>query len=136
VRIHCAPFFATLILTTPAAAQIIPTGTPAADILLSQAIAEHRTFLTCSALDPALHQEIATAWQQDTAAAATALAANEVPPAAIAAFTAAAAPENLLPAPDTPFDNVRQLCAGQPDWLDRYRLTPIRLATALPQAFP
>lgn len=126
----------TLLLTTPATAQIIPTGSPAADILLSQAIAEHRTFLTCSALDPALHVAIRTAWQQDTAAAAATLAANQVPPEAITAFSAAAAPENLLPAPDTPFDSVRQLCGDNPDWLARYQQTPIRLATALPKAFP
>ncbi|MCU0826953.1 MAG: hypothetical protein MUE52_06000 [Tabrizicola sp.] len=118
---------ATLLLTTPATAQIIPTGTPAADILLSQALSEHRTFLTCSALDHQIHQQIMQNWQRDVDAAAAALRAATVPQEAIAAFLSAAKPENLMPAPDTPFEDIRQLCDSQPDWATRYAQLDITL---------
>ncbi|WP_137111304.1 hypothetical protein [Rhodobacter sp. SY28-1] len=127
---------ALLLLATPAAAQVIPTGTPAADILLSQAIAEHRVFLTCSALDPATHAQIAENWQRDVTAAAAILTANQVPPEAVTAFTTAAQPENLMPAPDTPWAQVKTLCETQPDWQQRYyqfNLTILELK--LPAAF-
>lgn len=130
------PLLAALLLATPTAAQVIPTGTPAADILLSQAIAEHRTFLTCSALEPRTHARIAEAWEWDVTAAAAILAANQVAPEAIAAFTTAAQAETLLPAPDTPFEDVRQLCDSQPDWMTRYfEFNFTVLALKLPQAF-
>mgnify|MGYP001221564173 CR=1 FL=1 len=124
------------LLTSPTLAQVIPTGTPAADILLSQAIAEHRVFLTCSALDPAIHAQITEDWQRDTAAAVALLTARNVPAEAIAAFTTAAKPENLLPAPDTPFADVSQLCAANPDWQQRYfQLNLTILDLKLPEAF-
>lgn len=110
----------TIALTTQAAAQIIPTGTPAADILLSQAIAEHRVFLTCSALDPATHQQILTNWQKDTAAATAILKTHKVAPEAIAAFTKAADPAALMPSDDTPWAEVTGLCATHPDWQQTY----------------
>lgn len=126
---------AALLLATPLSAQIIPTGKPAADILLSQAITEHRVFLTCSALDPATHRQIIENWQRDVEAATAALRSAKVPPEAITAFTTAAQPENLLPAPDTPFEDIRQLCDGQPDWAIRYaRLTFTLLEFTLPGA--
>lgn len=115
------PLIALLLLATPLAAQVIPTGTPAADILLSRAIAEHRTFLTCSALDPETHALIRTSWQRDTAAAAAILAANGVPPEAISAFTTSAAAENLLPADDTPWAAVTGLCLTDAGWQTRYQ---------------
>lgn len=121
---------------TPATAQIIPTGSPAADILLSQAIAEHRVFLTCSALDPTTHQQITETWQRDITAAAAILTAHQVPPEAIAAFTTAASPETLMPAPDTPWGQVQALCATQPDWQQRYaQLNLTILDLKLPAAF-
>ncbi|MCU0904012.1 MAG: hypothetical protein MUE83_09075 [Tabrizicola sp.] len=127
---------AVLLLTAPAQAQVIPTGSPAADILLSQAIAEHRVFLTCSALDPATHAQIAENWQRDTAAAVAILTANSTPPEAIAAFTAAAAPSALMPADDTAFSDVRQLCDSNPDWQQRYlQFDLIILDLKLPGAF-
>jgi hypothetical protein len=130
-----APVLAGLCL--PALAQIVPTGTPAADILLSHALVEHRVFLTCSALDPQAHQQIVQNWQRDVAAAAAALAAAGVPQDAITAFTTAARPENLLPATDTPFDAVKALCDNNPDWQARYdQLNLTILALKLPQAFP
>ena len=134
-RIPCAPFLALALLTSPTQAQIIPTGTPAADILLSQSLTEHRTFLTCSALDPQTYAQILQNWQRDVTAAAALLASANVPPEAITAFTTAARPENLLPAPGTPFEDVKQLCDSQPDWATRYgqlRLTILELK--LPQA--
>ena len=124
------------LLAAPAAAQVIPTGTPAADILLSQAIAEHRVFLTCSALDPALHAQILANWQKDTAAATTILAARNVPKDAIAAFAAAADPAALMPADETPWAEVRGLCDTRPDWQKDYvqfNLTVLELK--LPGAF-
>jgi hypothetical protein len=124
-------------LTAPAAAQVIPTGSPAADILLSQAIAEHRVFLTCSVLDPAMHQAIAQAWETDIATAARLLADRKVTPEAITAFTTAASPQALLPAPDLPFADVRALCDQHPDWSARYAAgSAIRLADSLPGALP
>jgi hypothetical protein len=125
-----------LLFAMPAAAQVIPTGTPAADILLSQAIAEHRVFLTCSALDPATHAQITQNWQRDVAAAAAILTANKVPPEAITAFTAAADPLALMPAEDTPWTQVKALCDTQPDWQQRYfKLNFTVLDLKLPGAF-
>lgn len=135
VRIHGAPLLA-LLLPLPAAAQVIPTGTPATDILLSQAITEHRVFLTCSALDPATHAQITENWQRDVTAAAAILTANKVPPEAITAFTAAADPANLTPAEDTPWAEVKGLCDTHPDWQRRYyEFNLILLDLKLPAAF-
>lgn len=126
-----------LLLATPLAAQVIPTGTPAADILLSQAIAEHRVFLTCSALDPVTHARILANWQKDIAAATAILTSHQVPPAAIAAFTTAADPAALMPADDTPWAEVQGLCATSPDWQSLYaKLDLIILDLRLPKAFP
>jgi hypothetical protein len=125
-----------LFLPLPLAAQIIPTGTPAADVLLSQAIAEHRVFLTCSALDPQLHALILQNWQRDTAAATAILTAQNVPLEAISAFTTAARPENLMPADDTPWAEVKGLCATQADWLNTYQEFDVTiLELKLPRAF-
>lgn len=127
---------AALLLASPAHAQVIPTGTPAADILLSQAIAEHRVFLTCSALDPALHAQIIANWQRDVTAAAAILTSNQVPPEAITAFTTAAKPENLMPREDTPWAEVQGLCTTHPDWQATYfQLNLTLLALKLPGAF-
>lgn len=125
-----------LFLAAPATAQVIPTGSPAADILLSQAIAEHRVFLTCSALDPALQQQIVAAWRADTDAARTLLTARKVAPDAIAAFVDAADPQALTPQDDTPWAEVRDLCATHPDWRSAYDGTRIILAERLPKALP
>ncbi|NJS38025.1 MAG: hypothetical protein HC783_02425 [Rhodobacteraceae bacterium] len=116
-----------LTLCGPASAQIIPTGTPAADITLSTAIADWRIFVTCSVLDPATHRLVLDALAEDTAAAMAILTANQVPVEAISAFQAAASPYALTPAPDTPFEEVAKLCATQADWSARWRegrLTP------------
>lgn len=125
------------LLATPALAQVVPTGTPAADILLSQAIAEHRLFLTCSALDAQTHQQILGNWQRDVASAKAILAAQGVAPDAIAAFSAAAAPAALMPGPDTPWAEVTALCATRPDWQTAYfQLNLTILELKLPGAFP
>jgi hypothetical protein len=130
------PLLAALLLATPATAQIIPTGSPAADILLSTAITEQRALLTCSALDPARHQNALTLWQQDVAAAITVMAENGVPPAAITTFQDAASAANLLPAEDTPFAAVQAYCQGQDDWPARLDLRDVtNLGRALPGAF-
>jgi hypothetical protein len=124
------------VLATPAFAQVIPTGSPAADILLARALAEHRVFLTCSALDPATHDQIRANWQRDVTAATAILTDRGVPPEAIAAFTEAAGPDRLQPPPDAPFEDVRQTCAANADWQKRYyefNLTILELK--LPQAF-
>jgi hypothetical protein len=110
----------TLLLPLPTLAQVIPTGSPAADILLSQAIAEHRVFLTCSALDPQLHAQILTNWQRDTAAAVAMLTTNKVPPEAIAAFSTAADPAALMPAEETLWADVKAICDTRPDWMKSY----------------
>jgi hypothetical protein len=124
------------LLATPAFAQIIPTGTPAADILLSKAITEHRVFLTCSALDPALHDLIVRNWREDITAATAILTANNVPPESIAAFTTAADPKALLPAADIPFAEVKELCATHADWqTTRALLNFTVLELKLPGAF-
>ena len=117
---YSAPFLIAT-LTSPATAQVIPTGTPAADILLSQAVAEHRVFLTCSALDPLTHQQILTNWQKDIAAATAILTAHTVPQDAITAFTRAADPAALMPSDDAPWAEVKSLCDTQPDWLETYQ---------------
>ena len=124
-------------LTTQATAQVIPTGTPAADILLSQAITEHRVFLTCSALDPATHARIADTWQRDVTAAAAILTANKVPPEAIAAFSTAAAPNALMPGAETPWAAVKGLCDTHSDWQTRLAQFDFTLlGQRLPQVFP
>jgi hypothetical protein len=127
----------TIAFTTPTLAQVIPTGSPAADILLSQAITEHRVFLTCSALDPQLHSQILTNWQRDTAAAVAILTSNKVPPEAITAFSKAADPAALMPSEDTPWADVKALCDTHPDWQDTYfQLNLTILDLKLPAAFP
>lgn len=124
------------LLATPAPAQVIPTGFPAADILLSQAIAEHRVFLTCSALDAQTHAQILTNWQSDITAAAALLKTHNVPPEAITAFAKAAEPAALMPGPDTPWVEVQTLCATHPDWQTDYNQSNmIVLALNLPGAF-
>jgi len=129
-------FAALLLLAVPAQAQVIPTGTPAADILLSQAIAEHRIFLTCNALDPIGHPIMVQRWEADVAAAAAILRTKGVPRAAIDAFTNAARLEALQPAADLPFAEVQQTCLAQSDWPARYaRGDFIRLDRQLPGAF-
>jgi hypothetical protein len=126
----------TLALTPPATAQIIPTGTPAADIVLSRALADQRAFLTCTALDPDNHRMILDFWQADIAAAVAILTENAVPPEAIAAFTAAADPAALALPPDTPFAEVRDYCQAQTHWVMRMnRRDFTELAVALPEAF-
>jgi hypothetical protein len=126
----------TAVLATPLSAQVIPTGTPAADILLSQAIAEHRVFLTCSALDPQLHSQMLTNWQRDTAAAVAILTTNTVPPEAITAFTTAADPAALMPGEDTPWADVKALCDTHPDWQKTYfQFNLTLLDLKLPGAF-
>jgi len=127
----------TALLTTPTAAQVIPTGSPAADILLATAIAEQRVFLTCSALDPEAHALIAKGWRTDIARATAILTEHAVPPEAIAAFTTAADPAALLPSEDTPFTEVMRFCDTHSDWPETYgRLNFIILDLKLPGAFP
>jgi hypothetical protein len=136
LRPTCSGLLLALLLSTPATAQIIPTGTPAADILLSQAITEQRVFHTCSAFDVQTHQSILDLWASDAAFAAEVLAGNNVPPEAIAAFTAAAAPRALLPAPETPFEDVKQFCDTHPAWQTRLaQFDFVILANDLPKAF-
>jgi hypothetical protein len=123
-------------LVTPAAAQIVPTGVPAADILLTRALGEQRIFLTCSALDGEAHRRIRQDWDRDVAAALATLSANTVPADAIAAFTEAARVETLMPSPDTPWSEVRQLCDATPDWPSRTaRRSFTILALTLPPVF-
>jgi hypothetical protein len=127
---------AALFLTTPATAQIIPTGTPAADILLSQAITEQRFFLTCTILDTQTHGFLSDLWQAEVIAVTDLLTENNVRPEAIAAFITAAQPDSLLPAPDTPLKDVRQFCAADADWIRKVnRMEMINLSRQLPQAF-
>lgn len=108
------------LLAAPAAAQVAPTSSAAADILLSQAIAEHRVFLTCSALDTPTHARILADWQADIASAQAILSASATLPEAITAFAKAADPAALMPAPDAPWEDVQALCATHPDWRETY----------------
>lgn len=126
----------TLLLTTPTLAQVIPTGTPAADILLSQAIADQRVFLTCTALDPDTHKIALDFWAADVAAAVTILQDHGVPPKAIAAFQTAAAPGAMLPAPDATFADIQAYCTAQDRWFRRWSTRDFtELALRLPGAF-
>lgn len=136
LRQTCGGLLLAFTLTTPAHAQIIPTGSPAADILLTQALAEHRVFLTCSSLDGLSHPLILQNWQREVSSAVATLTANNTPPEAIAAFTAAAKPENLLPAEDTPYFEVKQFCDANPDWQTLYaQLNWTILDLQLPRVF-
>ena len=134
---HALAILAALtVLASPLSAQIIPTGTPAADILLSQAIAEQRVFHTCSAFDALSHASIIDLWAADVAFATQTLAEHNVAPEAIAAFTTAASTQALMPAPGTPFEDVRQFCDAHPDWQTRWAsFEVIILANDLPKAF-
>ena len=131
-----APLLTLALLATPATAQIIPTGTPAADIVLTQALGEQRVFLTCSSLDAYSHGFIVEGWQRDVAAATATLTANAVAPEAIATFIEAASLENLLPDPDTPYSEVKELCDAYPLWQADYaRLSFTILKLKLPRVF-
>ena len=132
-----APLLTLALLTTPATAQIIPTGTPAADIVLTQGIADWRVFVTCSALDYQTNWNVVEELYHDITAASAILKANDVPEEAIAAFAAAADPEALSPPPDTPFSNVLDLCVANKDWPDRWLDRDFTfLERDLPKAFP
>jgi hypothetical protein len=134
VSLALAAFLA--LLPLPARAQILPTDFPAADIILTQALAEQRVFLTCSALDPAMHEIVARSWAEDVQAAQAIMAAEGVTVEAAAAFTAAARSAALMPAADTPWTEVRQLCDAHRDWPVRYgRLDFTILRLKLPAAF-
>ena len=125
------------LLPLSATAQIIPTGSPTADILLTTALSEQRVFLTCTALDAANHQTALTFWQGDVAAALALLTERNVPAEAIQAFRAAARPEALMPAPDTPFAEVQEYCAAQENWPQGWQRRDFtELARALPEAMP
>ena len=125
------------LLATPATAQIIPTGTPAADIVLTQGIADWRVFVTCSALDYQTNWNVVDELYHDITAASAILKANDVPEEVITAFAAAADPEALSPPPDTPFSNVLDLCVANKDWPDRWLDRDFTLlARDLPKAFP
>ena len=135
-RDSIAPCLAALLLASPLSAQIIPTGSPKADILLTTALNEQRAFLTCSSLDAYSHGFIVDNWTRDSAAAVATLTEHKVPPEAIAAFQMAAKLENLLPAPDTPIEDVIRFCDGFPDWQVTYaRLGFTILSLKLPGAF-
>jgi hypothetical protein len=126
----------TIGLTTQATAQIVPTGTPAADILLTTALAEHQVFLTCSSLEPQTYGQIAKNWQRDVAAAMVILVEQKVAPEAIAAFQSAARIETLLPVAGTPYAEVKEFCDAYPDWMtDYYQFNLTVLELKLPAAF-
>ncbi len=128
---------ATLLLATSATAQIIPTGTPAADIILTQGIADWRIFITCSALDYQTNWNVVNELYHDITAASAILKANTVPQEAITAFAAAADPEALSPPPDTPFADVQKLCLAHPNWSDLWLDRAFTfLERDLPKAFP
>ena len=135
---HLRPIgLALTLLTTAAQAQIIPTGTPAADIILTKGIADWRLFVTCSALDYQTNWHVVNELYHDITAASAILKANNVPDDAIAAFAAAADPEALSPPPDTPFANVLDLCLANKDWSDRWVDQAFTvLGRDLPKAFP
>ncbi len=127
----------TIAIPLPTQAQIIPTGTPAADITLTQGIADWRIFVTCSALDYQTNWSVVDELYHDITAASAILKANNVPQQAIAAFAAAADPEALSPTPDTPFADVQELCLAHPDWSDRWLDRKFTfLERDLPKAFP
>ncbi|HQY44807.1 MAG TPA: hypothetical protein PK450_11590 [Paracoccaceae bacterium] len=128
---------AALLLPRTAEAQIMPTGTPAADIVLTQGIADWRVFVTCSSLDYQTNWNVVDELYHDITAASAILKANNVPEEAIAAFAAAADPEALSPAPDTPFAEVQKLCLANADWPERWLDRAFTfLERDLPRAFP
>jgi len=128
---------AALLLASPLSAQIIPTGSPAADIILTKGIADWRIFVTCSALDYQTNWLVVDELYHDITAASAILKANNVPDAAITAFAAAADPEALSPPPDTPFAEVLELCLASSDWSARWLDREFTfLERDLPKAFP
>ena len=123
-------------LPTLATADTITTGNAAADDVIAKALAEHEVFITCSSLSKTNHDQIVKNWQSDAIESASILSQNKVPPEAIAAFVAAAKVEALLPAPGTPYSEVKTLCDAQPNWEDAYwTFNMTFLALKLPGAF-
>ncbi len=104
----------TLLLALPAAAQ-----DPAARVaaILDTAMTEARVQLTCTSLERESHAVLTENWQTSVAETLQFLATRGVAPANLAAFTASALPGALLPAPDTPFSEVKAFCDSHPDWL-------------------
>ena len=128
----CGPVLA-LCLALPASAQIIPTGSPAVDILLARALADQRVFLTCTALAAETHEAALDLWQADVTATVALLGEKAVAPDVITAFTAAADPATLALPADTPFAAVADYCRAQADWLTRWTSRDFtQLARALP----
>lgn len=133
---RCVAAVTAILVAAPACAQIVPTGSPTADILLSTAITEQRTILTCTALETTAHRIAVTAWQVEVAAAVAILTENGVPPGAITAFQDAARAENLLPGEGAPFAAVKAYCNAQENWFTRWNRGEFtELGRALPGAF-
>lgn len=133
----CVALACLALMPASAFAQIVPTGTPAADILLASAIADYRVFVTCSLLDPAAHTKVVTGLSDEIRRASVILKAKGVPDATIAAFIAAADPATLVPAPDTPFAEVQEYCGDHSDWSERWQGRDFTgLDRDLPMALP
>jgi hypothetical protein len=128
---------AVALLPSIAAAQIIPTGSPAADITLAKAIADWRVFVTCSALESQTNWHVVNDLYHDIKAASEILRANDIPEETIAAFAAAADPEALSPGPDTPFKDLEEMCIMHPSWHELWLDRDFTfLERDLPKAFP
>lgn len=116
--------------------QTVPTRIEAAEALVAQAIAEHRRFQTCLSLLPRDLDGSAQIWTRMAAEAAQVLASEPGTEALVATLEASALEGALLPAPETPFAEVRALCVDDPDWHRRMMLFDfLQLPAALDHLF-
>lgn len=107
-----------------------------AEAFVTRAIAEHRRFQTCLSLLPRDLDGSVQIWNRMAAEAAAVLAEQPGTEALIATLNTSALPGALLPAPETPFIEVRTLCLADPDWHRRMMLFDfLQLPAALDHVF-
>lgn len=107
-----------------------------AEALVNQAIAEHRRFQTCLSLLPRDLDGSVQIWTRMAADAAAVLAEQPGTEALVAQLHTSALDGALLPAPETPFIEVRTLCLADPDWHRRMMLFDfLQLPAALDDLF-
>ncbi len=103
--------------------------------ILDTAMRDMRVFLTCTVLEKESNDFMLKDWQKTVAKTLVFLTEEGVTPPNLAAFTASAQPDALVPAPDTPISGVIAFCNANTDWIRKlHRRDYTQLPDALKQA--
>src|SRR5690606_21539070 len=76
-------------------------------------------YLTCSAFDPETHEFLREYWHVMTEETLAWLEESGIVPANLDALKGSILPGGLMPAPGTPFADVRAYCLAAGDWMAR-----------------